>query len=113
RHLLELGPVELHVLARGKVAVAAVVAPRDVGELAQLPGRQEAVRNRDAQHRRIALDVEPVSQPQRTELLLRQLAGEEAPGLATELAYPLVYQPLVDLVVDVHVRPARAWHAAT
>ena len=84
-HLLELRPVQLEVLARGEVPVAAVVATRDVGELAQLPGAQEAVGNRDAQHRRIALDVEAVPEPQRPELVLAQLAREEAARLVAEL----------------------------
>ncbi len=101
-HLLEARPVELQVLAGGEVAVAAVVAARDVGEFAQLPRRQDSVGNRDAQHRRIALDVEPVAQPQRLELLLRKLAGEEAARLIAELPDALVYQALVDLVVEVH-----------
>jgi hypothetical protein len=33
----ELDPVELDVLARGEMAVAAIVAPRDVGELDSVP----------------------------------------------------------------------------
>ena len=103
-HLLELRPVELQVLARREVTVAPVVAPADVGELAQLPGRQQPVRDRDAQHRRVALDVEAVAQPQRAELVLGELAGEEAMRLAAELAHPLIHQPLIDLVVDVHRR---------
>ena len=36
RHVLELDPVELDVLARREMAVAAVVLARDVGKLAQL-----------------------------------------------------------------------------
>jgi hypothetical protein len=38
-HVLELRPVELQVLARREMAVAAVVLARDVRELAQLPRR--------------------------------------------------------------------------
>ena len=112
-HLLELRPVELEVLARGEVAVAAVVLARDVGELAQLSRGQQAVRNRDAQHRRMALDVEAVLQPQRPELVLGQLAGEEAARLVAELGDALVHQALVDLVVEVHAgsRDAR-WQSA-
>jgi TatD DNase family protein len=37
RGFLEPGPIELNVLARRKVPVAAVVATRNVGEPAQLP----------------------------------------------------------------------------
>ena len=82
---LELRPVELDVLARGEVAVAAVVVARDVREHAQLARRQQAVRNRDAQHRRVPLDVQAVLQAQRTELVLGQLArrGSGASGRGT------------------------------
>ena len=106
--LLQARPVELQVLARREVPVAAVVPARDVGELAQLPRREQPVGDRDAQHRRVALDVQAVAQPQGTEFFFRQLAGEKTLGLAAELPHPLVYQPLVDLVVDVHVRRSRA-----
>ena len=60
------------------------------------------VGNRDAQHRRIALDVEAVAQPQRAELVLGELAVEEAPRLVAELRDALVHQALVDFVVEVH-----------
>src|SRR5207244_1514148 len=101
-HLLELRPVELQVLARREVAVSAVVLAADVGQLAQLPRRQQPIRNRDAQHRRVALDVQPVAQSQRAELVLRELSGEKALRLAAELSHALVHQALVDLVVAVH-----------
>jgi hypothetical protein len=42
---------------------------------------QRAVGNGDAQHRRMALDVQAVLQPQMAELVVGQLAGEEALGL--------------------------------
>ena len=89
-HVLELRPVELDVLARGEVAVAAVVLARDVRELAQLRRRQQAVRNRDAQHRRMLLDVQAVLQAQRPELVLGQLAGEKAARLVAKLRDALV-----------------------
>src|SRR5438552_1400877 len=57
-YALELGPVQLQVLARAEVAVAAVVLARDLREFSQLLRRQEAVGNGDAQHRRVALNVE-------------------------------------------------------
>ncbi len=64
--------------------------------------RQQPVGNRDAQHRRVALDVEAVAQAQRLELVLAQLAREEAPRLVAELRDPLVHEGLVDGVVAVH-----------
>ena len=89
-HVLERRPVELQVLARGEVAVAAVVLARDVRQLAQLPRRQQPVGNGDAQHRRVALDVQAVPQAQRPELVLGELAGEKAPRLVAELRDALV-----------------------
>ena len=84
------------------MAVAAVVAARDVREHAQLARRQQAVGNRHAQHRRVALDVEAVLQPQRAEVVLGELAGQVAPRLVAELRDALVDDALVDLVVVVH-----------
>ena len=105
RHVLELRPVELQVLARGEVAVAAVVAcARSSASLRSCCGAQQAVRNRDAQHRRMALDVQAVAQAQRAELVLGQLAGEEAPRLVAELRDALLDERLVDGVVPVHAR---------
>src|SRR6266480_1656405 len=100
--LLQARPVELQVLARREVPVGAVVPARDVGELAQLPRREQPVGDRDAQHRRVALDVQAVAQPQRAEIVLAQLAGEEAPRLVAELLHALVHDALVDRVVEVH-----------
>jgi hypothetical protein len=55
--VLEPRPVELDVLARGEVPVASVILPADVREGPQLGRRQEAVRDCDAQHRRVPLNV--------------------------------------------------------
>src|SRR5262245_12675385 len=84
------------------MAVSAVVLAGDLRKLSELFGRQQTIRNRDAQHRRIALDVEPIAQPQGTKLFLRQLTGEEALGLAAELVDALVHQPLINGVVAIH-----------
>ena len=104
-HVFELGPVELDVLARREMPVAAVVGARNVRELAQLRRREQPVGNRHAQHRRVALDVEAVAQPQRPKLVLGQLPGKETAGLAPKLGDPLIHQPLVDFVIDVHATP--------
>ncbi len=58
--------------------------------------------NRDAQHRRVALDVQPVAQAQGLELVLGELAREEAARLVAELRDALVDDRLVDGVVAVH-----------
>src|SRR2546423_1281605 len=101
---LELGPVQLQVLARAEVAVAAVVLVGDLREFSQLLRRQEAVGNRDAQHRRVTLDVETGPEAQRAELVLRELAREKTFRLVAELDNALVDELLVDFVVTVHGR---------
>ena len=102
RHVLELRPVELDVLARREVAVASVVLAPDVRELAQLRRGKQPVGNRDAQHRRVLLDVEAVLQPQRPKLVLGQLAGEKAARLVAKLRDAFVDEALVVGVVAVH-----------
>ena len=87
------------------MAVAAVILAGDMGERAQLRRRQEAVGDRDAQHRRVLLDVEAVLQPQRPELVLGQLAREKAARLVAELRDALVDDALVEGIVPVHVTP--------
>ena len=96
------GPVQLQVLARGEMPEAAVVAARDVGELAQLRGAQQSVGNGDAQHRRMALDIQAIAQAQRPELLLGQLARQVAARLVAELRDARIHEGLVKLVVLVH-----------
>ncbi len=101
-HQLELRPVELHVLARGEVAIVLVVLARDAPEHANLIGSQQAIRNRDAQHRRMLLDVEAVTQSQRTEIVLGQLTREKPLRLVPVLGDALIHERLVDLVVLIH-----------
>src|SRR5258706_9007109 len=99
---LEFLPVQLQVRTRAEVAVAAIVLARHLREFSQLLRRQQAVGNRDAQHRRVTLDVEPVAEAQRAKLVLRELAGEKALCLVAELGDALVDELLVDFVVKVH-----------
>ncbi len=102
RQLGELDPVELNVLSRGEMAVAAVIAPRHVGELAQLIGGKRAVGNGDPQHVGVQLQIDAVHQPQRLELILVELAGEPARDLTAELSDALRQQGPVEVVVEVH-----------
>jgi hypothetical protein len=102
RDLLEFGPVQLQILAGREVPEAAVVAARDVGELAQLAYREQAIGDRDAQHRRVALQVESVAQPQRLELVFRELARQVTARLVAELAHALVHEGLIEFVILVH-----------
>ncbi len=103
--LFELDPVELNVLPGGEMAVATVVAPRDVGEHAQLLRRQRAVWDRDAQHVGVELEVDAVHQPQRLELVFGQFAGKAARHLVTEFRDPFGDQCAVQFVVEIHGRP--------
>ena len=110
--VLQPGPVVLDVLARGEMAVAPVVAPGDMGELAHLHRRQQAVGDRHPQHVGMELQIEPVHEAERLELVLRQLPGKPARDLAAELPDPLVDQGLVVFVVAVHgpgYPPAACW----
>ena len=84
--VLQRRPVELEVLPRGEMAVAAIVLARDFGELAHLARVQRAVGHGDAQHVGMELQIEAVHQPMRPELLLGQFAGEAARHLVAELA---------------------------
>ena len=92
-------PVELDVLARGEMAVATVVMAGDIGELAHLGRAEHAVGDRDAQHVAVQLEVEPVHQPQRLELILGELAGEAAGGLVAELGRAVAQELAVVFVV--------------
>ena len=103
--LFQLRPVELKVLARGEVAVALVVAARDECQLAELGRGQRSVGNRYPQHVGVQLQVEPVQEAQRLELLLAELAVEAPLDLAPELLDALVDQPLIEFVVLIHPRP--------
>ena len=102
RQIGELDPVELDVLPRGEMAVAAVVSPRDMGEPAQLLRRQRAVGNRDAEHVGVQLQIDAVLQPQHLEFVLGEFAGETALHLIAEFGDTLVDQRAVDFVVSVH-----------
>ena len=109
RDIVQLGPVVLDVLPGGEMAEAAVVAPGDMAQHAQLVRRQGAVRDRHPQHVGVQLQVEPVHQPERLELVLGQLAGEAPVHLIAELRHPLGDQGVVEFVIPVHVRPLPGW----
>ena len=83
--VLERWPVELDILPGGEMPVAAVVNPRDLGELAHLARIEDAIGHGDPQHIGVQLQVEAVHQPMRTELLLGQFAAEAPRHLVAEL----------------------------
>ena len=101
--LFQLNPVELDVLARGEVAIAAVVLARDVREHAHLLRRQQAVGHGDAQHVGVALHVQAVLQAQRNEFLFRQFIGDTARNLVSVLGDALFDDEVVVLIVMVHI----------
>jgi hypothetical protein len=101
-HILDLRPVQLQVVARREMAVAAVVLAGDVTQLAQLGGTQHAVGHGDAEHRRMALDIQAILQAQRAELVVGQFARFPAADLIAELGDALVDQLAVDSIVFVH-----------
>ncbi len=102
RHVFQLRPVELDVLAGADVGVALVVVAGDLRQLAHLLGVQQAVGNGHAQHGRIALDVQAVLQAQRAEFLAGQFARQVAAGLIAELLDAVLYDPLIVFVIYVH-----------
>src|SRR5262249_27474466 len=71
-------------------------------ELAQLSRAEQAVRDRNAQHGRMALNIEAIAQANRLELIFRQLAREKAPRLIPEFGYALIYEGLIELIVLIH-----------
>ena len=84
------------------MTVAFVVLARDVGEHAHLFRRQHAVGHGDAQHGRLALNVEAVLQTQRTKFVFRQLAREETARLVAILRDPFVDNGLIVFIVLIH-----------
>ena len=108
--VFERRPVELDILPGGEMAVAAVVFPRDLGQLAHLARVEHAVRDSDAQHIGVKLQVEAVHQPVRAELLLGQFAAEAARDLVAELLDPRGDEGGVEIVIMIHDRsPSRPW----
>jgi len=102
RHRLQLGPVELDVLAGGEVSVALVVLAGNVGQHAQLFGRQQPVGDAHPQHRRKALHIQAVAKPQVAELVGRKLAGQIPSRLVAEFGDPSLNSCLILLVVAIH-----------
>ena len=98
----KLDPVVLNVLPRGEMAVAAIVAARDMRQHAQLLRRQRAVGNGDAQHVGVQLQIDAIHQPQRLEFVLGQFARQAARDLVAEFGDALGDQRAVEIVVEVH-----------
>ena len=99
----ELDPIELEILARGEMPVAAIIAPAHMGEHAQLLRRQGTVGNGDPQHIGVKLQIDAVHETQRLEFLLRQLARHAPRHLVAEFPNPFGEQRLVEFVVKIHL----------
>ena len=111
-HVHQLDPMELHIGARGEVAVALVVFARDMRQHAHLPAVQRAVGHCDAQHVGVQLQIEAVHQPQRLELVFGQLARKAALHLIAELRHAFFHELGVELVISIHrTLPWKAWPA--
>src|SRR3569833_791995 len=102
RRVFQLDPVELDVLARGEMAVAAVMPERDMGEHAQLPRSQQAVGYGNPQHIGMALQIQAVLQTERTEFVFRQFIGKAPPKLIAVLRNPFLHDQMIILVVTIH-----------
>ena len=102
-HVHQLDPVELQIGAGGEMAEALVIVAGDMGQLAHLPAGQGAVGHGDAQHIGVQLQIEPVHQPQRLELVFGQVrpTGGAPPGRRT--ARPARHELGVEFVIAVHV----------
>ena len=80
----------------------AVELAGDAGQGAQLRRAQLAVGNGHAEHRRVALHVPAVLQPQGTKLFLAERAREPALELVAELRGALMNEAAVEIVVLIH-----------
>ena len=98
----ELGPVELQILSRREVRVAAVVGARHVREHAELLGGEQPVRDGDAQHVAVQLKVEAVLQAQRAKLLLGERPCDAPFDLAAKLACALFDDASIVIIILIH-----------
>ena len=76
--VVQLDEVELNVLARGDVTETARIPLADLGQRSELVGRQQTLRNLDAQHLRVlglALPVGAANQAKGAPLVRRDLAA--------------------------------------
>ena len=130
--VLQLDPVELHVLAGGEVTVLRgqarrglaarlrvdlvlgflglgqqgggwfVVIAGDGGQHTQLRAIELTIRHRDPQHGRVALDIPTVLQPQGAEFIVAQRTGQIALQLVAVLRGAGAHKLLVKSRVLVH-----------
>jgi hypothetical protein len=85
-----------------QLGIRLVVLARDLRQHAQLGARDLPIGHGDAQHRRVALDVPAVLQPQRPELVVGQLARLPALELVAVLGGAGAHELAVEFCVLVH-----------
>lgn len=84
------------------MTIVLVISARDVREHLHLFDRQQPVRDRDAEHVRVALHIQAVHQAQRQEFGFSEFSVEASLDLSAKLRDALVHHLLIDLVVNVH-----------
>ena len=100
----QLDPIILDILARGEMAVIAVIFTRDVGEHVHLFAVHRAVRDSDAQHVRVKLKIKAVHKPQRLKLILSDFTREASLHLVAEILDACVNDGLVKLIILIHIK---------
>ena len=85
RRFNKFDPVELDILAGGKMTKSAVEIARNPRQPAHLMAGQYPVRNGDAQHIGVQLQIQTVLQAQRLEFILGKVAAKTAFNLIAKL----------------------------
>ena len=104
RAFLKLDPVILDILARGEMAVIAIIFPRDMREHPHLPAVERAIGNGDAQHIGMQLQIQSVHQPQWLELVFRNLTRDTPVYLIAKFGNAGIDDRLVEMVIFIHIR---------
>ncbi|MCY1449516.1 hypothetical protein D9M71_662550 [compost metagenome] len=87
------------------MGIALVVVASDFGHHPRLPRSQLAIRHGHPQHGGKPLNIKAILQAQGAELFFAELTSQIAAGLITELLDAVLDDPLIVLVVYVHIGP--------
>ena len=101
-HIFEFWPVILDILARGEMAIALVPPLRDHRQLAHLAAVQRPIGDRHAQHIGMQLQIKPVHQTQRLELIFRKRAINPPRHLSRELRHAFAQKGFVKVTIEIH-----------
>ena len=102
RCIYQTGPIELDVLSRCEMAVAPIPTVSDVCQHAHLITRERSVGNRDPQHVGMKLQINPIHESERFELILCQGTRQTTIQLLSKLLYTIAYKSPIKLRVCVH-----------